>query len=160
MSGARWTASRGIRVVWFLPCALVSAACVFVAVLAVVGLARGEGAEGVVLLVLAVVLFYLSARSVLRVQTMGITIDEEEITVDGLLCTRRVPLAEAEHFIVGNRGGRQPMVALLRVGARPIPIWALSRNGFAWQYRRLMAELKPVADELNGRLDEARHGTS
>ena len=93
-----------------------------------------------------------------RIPAAGVTISPDGVVIAGPFRTWHVPLSEAETFVAEVRAGSngQPTVSLKRRTARSIGIWALNRNGFIWQLKRLVAKLEPVANELNANLAAAK----
>ena len=121
---------------------------------------REPGSIGLIPVMAGVV--YFAARTALRFWHVGVSITSNEVLIIGPVRTKRVPISDAREFITDVRltgGNGQPMICLNRYGTSPVNIWALSRNGFVWNLRRLTAGLQPLADELNQHLSEARSGT-
>jgi len=163
MSYGSWTAPARTRL---LLCALfalagLSALVLFIVMITSVAHGREQDrfALAAVLVPVTAAIIYFAARTAVRVRRMKVSITSREVVIVGPLRTTRVPISDAQLFSaevrpVGNNG--QPMIALRRRGTEPVHIWALSRNGFVWDLRRLAAALQPLADELNERLWEAK----
>jgi hypothetical protein len=118
-------------------------------------LAEGHGAVVVVVaFVLMLGAICLAIRVASRATRTGVTITPQQVVITGYLRTIRVPVAEATGFAVGLTG--EPMIALRRDEREPVNIWPLSRGGFIWNRRRLIARLKPLVDELNQGLSDAK----
>ncbi len=123
----------------------------------IVALLQGTAA-GFVLIPPMTALAWFAAKAATRVLTSGVTVAPGGITTIGPLRTWHVPLSDAEMFVAEVRRGNngQPTISLTRRAGSPVGIWALNRNGFVWNLKRMVADLEPIADDLNARLAAAR----
>jgi hypothetical protein len=120
----------------------------------------GGRPPGLLLLVLFFApLGYLASRIVVAVAQSGVWVASEAVFIRGPGTAARVPLADAERFVAEVRGN-QPTVSLERRDSGSIGIWALNRNGFMWEYKRLTHKLEPVAAELNEALEHAKRASA
>lgn len=87
----------------------------------------------------------------------GVMISSDGVVIRNLFATRRVDLAEADHFSpeVPAGSGRPCPVLHLRQG-RAVPVGGMARVAVVWRYALCVGELAPVCDELNGLLAQAR----
>jgi hypothetical protein len=141
--------------------AVVSAACL--ATLLVTGLAltvHGSPMWAVVALVAAPIVYVLLVSAV-NIWRARLVITTDEVIVAGVTRTHRVSLAEVEgfeprvvHSGVGANG--TPTIVLVRRTGAPIGIYALKREGFRWNFRRMLKGLESEAAELNATLAKAR----
>jgi hypothetical protein len=146
--------------------AIVCAACF--ATLFVTGIAlTAAGSPAWLLASIAVApVVYLLCRIAINVWRARLTITTAEVVVAGATRTHRVPLEQIDRFeprVVhsGVGGNGTPMIVLRRHTADPIGVYALSRQGFVWNFKKIVRSLEPQASELNEILARARSsGTS
>lgn len=158
MDQACWKAPPRVRAFW---CVFFALWALVLVAAAVVGFAKEGGvtvAYTIFLLVVFLPVGFLLIKAALRcgLGRTGVTIGRDAVVVVGPFYTYRVLLSEAATFRPEVLGSKQPTVGLHRVDGGVIPIWALNRNGFRWNFKRLLRELEPVAGELNERLAEAK----
>jgi hypothetical protein len=115
------------------------------------------GSSPAVLLVLPVMLpiVYLAGRGTINLWRAQVTITGRAVVVAGVMKTHRVPLDEVDRFFAADMGD-QPTILLRRRHGRDLPLSVFNRNGFIWSFRRLLAGLEPVAEQLNACVAAAR----
>jgi hypothetical protein len=94
-----------------------------------------------------------------------LTITTSEVVVAGARRTYRVPLEQVERFEPGvvhtlSGGNGTPMIVLRRRAGEPIGVSALSREGFVWNFEKILRNLGPQASELNRMLATARRAAA
>jgi hypothetical protein len=104
---------------------------------------------------------YLSARSAIRSWRAHLTITTAEVVVAGARRTQHVPLRLVDRFepqVVhsGFGGNGTPMIVLIRHGAEPVGVDAIRREGFVWNFKKMLRNLEGEASELNSALARAR----
>jgi hypothetical protein len=163
MSYGSWTAPAKTRMLLCTLCALAALSTLALFIVMITNVAHGREEDrfalAAVLVPVTAAIIYFAARTAVRMRRMRVSITSSEVVIVGPLRTTRVPISDAQLFSaevrpIGNNG--QPMIALRCRGTEPVHIWALSRNGFVWDLRRLARGLQPLADELNERLWEAK----
>jgi hypothetical protein len=104
---------------------------------------------------------WVLVRCAINIWRAGVTITTTDVVVAGATATHCIPLADVQRFeprVVhsGFGGNGTPMIVLVREGAEPIGIYALSRQGFVWRFKKILRALEPVAAQLNLTLARAR----
>jgi hypothetical protein len=153
MAGYPLTAPPWVRAFWCALSAMLAAVGIGTAVVAIAAFFQGTAIALVCIPPMAA-LGWLAGKAAMRIPRSGVTIAPQEVIIAGPLRTWHVPLSEAEAFIAEVRAGNsgQPTVSLERKAGRSIGIWALNRNGFIWNFKRMVTALQPIADDLNARL--------
>lgn len=115
------------------------------------------GSSPAFLLVLPVTLpiFYIAMRWTINLWRTRVTITNRRVVIAGVTKTRSVPLDDVERFVAGD-AGNQPTILLIRRHGRPLATYVFNRNGLTWSSDKLIAELQPLADQLNGCIETAR----
>ena len=148
--GARWLGTSA---------AAIAALCVASLIVAAAALVVHKSPAYFLVLVAALPLEYVLCRLTVNIWHAGLTITNAEIVIAGATRTHRVPIDEAERFEPGvadtGRNGT-PMIVLHRRGGEPIGISTFSRQGFVWNFAKLVRSLQPQANELNRVLAVAR----
>lgn len=150
MEGDRYSAPAGRRLLWTALCGLLAVIGVGSGVASVVASANGQPLW-VLTLPLYAALAYFAGRATVRIPSCGVQVGSTTVEIDNPLRSWQVPIEQADHFAAEVRRGNngQPGVTLYRRGARPIGVWALNRDGFIWQMRRLADQQQATADALN-----------
>jgi hypothetical protein len=156
------------RLPFFARCWEGGAAAAFalcVGAFAMVGLVVGLFKSPAYLLapLLAAPVFYWSGREALRIWSVRLRITTAEVLVVGTKRTHRVPIAEVDGFeprVVHkfSGGNGTPTLVLLRREGEPIAVEALRREGFIWNFKRMLRSLDGDAIEVNSALAQARAG--
>jgi hypothetical protein len=108
-------------------------------------------------------LFARCANGLLAISTAACLATTTEVVVAGVTGTHHVPLKQADrfepHVVETGIANGTPMIVLLRHGADPIGVYALSRQlGFVWNFKKMLDSLEPEARVLNLSLARARNG--
>jgi len=151
-----WRQRQGARLLW-LVCSLVFA--IPSGAVAVGGVLSSASAAAALWYAAFAPLAVLTLRTAWRIPHARVVISDQAITVAGPVDTHVVPLAAADRFEARNVGGNQPSIVLVRDdGRRPVSLWIFNRNGFVWQFKRLLEDLQTTVDELNRTLSTAKQG--
>jgi hypothetical protein len=133
------------------------------AVVAIVGLAVGLFDSPIYLLapLLTAPLVYWSGREAVRIWSVRLRITPTNVFVVGTRRTYCVPIAEVEKFeprVVHkfSGGNGTPTLVLIRRDGEPIAVEAVRREGFIWNFKRMLRSLDRDAIEVNSALAEAR----
>jgi hypothetical protein len=152
-----WRQARGSRRRWTACTVLFGVSSLSPVIVAFLAHPTGTAWFALLLLLIGLgAIAALSFRIAWRVAHAHVAISVDGVKVAGALRTRTIALAEADRFTAGNAHGNQPTIMLLRRQGRPVPLWIFNRNGFIWQYKRLIDELQPQAEELNRALAAAK----
>jgi hypothetical protein len=105
--------------------------------------------------------FYWSGRETVRIWRVRLRITPSEVIVVGSKRTYRVPIAEVDRFeprvVHAFSGGNgTPTLVLFRRDGDPIAVEAVRRDGFIWNFRRMLRSLDREANEVNSALADAR----
>ena len=99
---------------------------------------------------------YILCRIAINIWRAHLTITTVEVVVAGAIRTHHVCLGEVDRFEPGVQDNAT--IFLLRHRGSPIGIWALNRQGFVWNFKKILRSLEPQASELNMILARARGG--
>jgi hypothetical protein len=104
---------------------------------------------------------YRSGREAVRIWSVRLRITTAEVLIVGTKRSYRVPIAEVDRFesrvvhkFFGGNG--TPTLVLLRREGEPIAVEALRREGFIWNFKRMLRSLDGDAIEVNSALAQAR----
>jgi hypothetical protein len=151
LTGPAW-----VRWFWCASATMVAAIGIGTTVVGIVALADGTLVALIDVLPMAAVGWF-AGKAAMRIPRTGVTITSREVVIIGPFRTWQVPLSEADRFVAGSgASGNQPTVSLRRKTGRSIGIWALNRNGFIWNFKRMVASLQPTAETLNSSLVRAK----
>jgi hypothetical protein len=104
---------------------------------------------------------YWSGRQAVRIWGVRLRITPTEVLVVGTRRTYCVPISDVEKFeprVVHtfSGGNGTPTLVLIRRDGEPIAVEAVRREGFIWNFKRMLRSLDRDATDVNSALAEAR----